>query len=92
MFPYFKVTFQETFWETCGVSSGNRLRRLIVLICFVGHIPAHILGDMWCQQWTPIEQLLLPYPDAGSVDVTDELIAQVCTYAFMNYTLDKTIS
>ena len=42
-----------------------------------GHIPGHILGDMWCQQWDPIEDLLLPYPDAGSVDVTDELIVQV---------------
>ena len=50
---------------------------LVITIFAVGHIPAHILGDMWCQQWNPIEELLLPYPDAGSVDVTDQLIEQV---------------
>ena len=58
---------------------GTHVIFLVSAMFTVGHIPAHILGDMWCQQWNPIEELLLPYPDAGSVDVTDQLIEQVLT-------------
>ncbi len=36
-----------------------------------------ISGNMWAQQWNNIESLLLPFPDKPSVDVTDELLAQV---------------
>ncbi|KAL3836682.1 hypothetical protein ACJMK2_022104 [Sinanodonta woodiana] len=28
-----------------------------------GHIPAHILGNMWAQEWTNIYDLVAPYPD-----------------------------
>ena len=46
-----------------------------------GHIPAHILGDMWAQDWTNLinEELIIPYPArAISVDITQALKEQVC--------------
>jgi peptidyl-dipeptidase A len=41
-----------------------------------GHIPAHLLGNMWAQQWDELESLVRPFPDQAGVDVTDEMIAQ----------------
>ncbi|ESO05112.1 hypothetical protein HELRODRAFT_191596 [Helobdella robusta] len=41
-----------------------------------GHIPAHLLGNMWAQTWENLEPLLRPFPDRPSVDFTDELIKQ----------------
>ncbi|KAL3836683.1 hypothetical protein ACJMK2_022105 [Sinanodonta woodiana] len=31
-----------------------------------GHIPAHILGNMWAQDWTNVYDILAPYPNKGS--------------------------
>ncbi|XP_070546859.1 angiotensin-converting enzyme-like isoform X2 [Ptychodera flava] len=45
----------------------------------VGHdslIPAHILGNMWAQQWTNIYDIVAPYPDKPSVDVTSQMISK----------------
>ena len=37
-------------------------------------IPAHILGDMWAQQWSEIYPLVEPFPEAGvRPDATPEL-------------------
>lgn len=41
-----------------------------------GTIPAHVLGNMWAQEWSEIFDLLKPYPDAPSFDVTAALKAQ----------------
>ncbi|KAH9492522.1 hypothetical protein Btru_046311 [Bulinus truncatus] len=41
-----------------------------------GHIPAHILGNMWAQEWTNIIKDVVPYKDKPTVDVTDELKKQ----------------
>ncbi|KAK2143387.1 hypothetical protein LSH36_845g01017 [Paralvinella palmiformis] len=41
-----------------------------------GHIPAHILGNMWAQSWLALEQEMRPYPNKTGLDVTDELIKQ----------------
>ncbi|XP_064594923.1 angiotensin-converting enzyme-like [Liolophura sinensis] len=41
-----------------------------------GHIPAHLLGNMWAQQWDNILDVVLPYPNKQSVDVTPEMIKQ----------------
>jgi peptidyl-dipeptidase A len=38
-----------------------------------GHIPAHLLGNMWAQQWDGIESLVRPFPDKPGVDVTEEM-------------------
>jgi peptidyl-dipeptidase A len=38
-----------------------------------GLIPAHLLGNMWAQEWGNIYPLVEPYPGAASVDVTRAL-------------------
>jgi peptidyl-dipeptidase A len=38
-----------------------------------GKIPAHLLGDMWAQEWSNIADLVLPYPTFPDIDVTAEL-------------------
>eukprot|EP01130_Rhizamoeba_saxonica_P014253 TRINITY_DN6212_c0_g1_i1.p1 TRINITY_DN6212_c0_g1~~TRINITY_DN6212_c0_g1_i1.p1 ORF type:complete len:638 (+),score=149.11 TRINITY_DN6212_c0_g1_i1:46-1959(+) len=38
-----------------------------------GLIPAHLLGNMWAQDWSNIIDILKPYPDVSSIDVTDQL-------------------
>ncbi|XP_077996677.1 angiotensin-converting enzyme-like [Glandiceps talaboti] len=39
-------------------------------------IPAHLLGNMWAQQWSSIYDILEPYPDETSADVTSEMKSQ----------------
>ncbi|CAG0893955.1 unnamed protein product [Darwinula stevensoni] len=39
-------------------------------------IPAHLLGNMWAQQWGNIASRMLPFPDAPDVDVTEEMLEQ----------------
>ena len=38
-----------------------------------GLIPAHLLGNMWAQQWGNLYPLLEPYKGVGSIDVTTTL-------------------
>jgi peptidyl-dipeptidase A len=38
-----------------------------------GYIPAHLLGNMWGQQWTSIFDLVVPYPDVPQLDITESL-------------------
>ncbi|KAL7869846.1 hypothetical protein AOLI_G00138340 [Acnodon oligacanthus] len=40
-----------------------------------GPIPAHLLGNMWAQTWSSIMDLVMPYPDATQIDVTQAMIA-----------------
>lgn len=39
-------------------------------------IPAHILGDMWAQDWSNLFDDTAPYPEEPSVDVTPAMQAQ----------------
>ena len=39
-------------------------------------IPAHLLGNMWAQQWDAIYELLEPYPGVSSLDVDSALEKQ----------------
>jgi peptidyl-dipeptidase A len=39
-------------------------------------IPAHLLGNMWAQQWDAIYDLLEPYPGASNLDVDAGLVKQ----------------
>ena len=39
-------------------------------------IPAHLLGNMWAQQWDAIYELLEPYPGVSSLDVDSVLESQ----------------
>ncbi|XP_022084562.1 angiotensin-converting enzyme-like [Acanthaster planci] len=41
-----------------------------------GLIPAHLLGNMWGQQWNNIYDLVIPYPDVPDLDVTQEMRRQ----------------
>ena len=38
-----------------------------------GLIPAHLLGNMWAQEWSNIYPLVTPYPGKTSIDVTAAL-------------------
>ncbi|XP_044757063.1 angiotensin-converting enzyme-like [Coccinella septempunctata] len=38
-----------------------------------GLLPAHVLGNMWAQEWTNIEDIVKPFPDAKAHNVTDAL-------------------
>lgn len=38
-----------------------------------GPIPAHLLGNMWAQDWGNVYDLVAPYPNEPSLDVTKKL-------------------
>ena len=38
-----------------------------------GPIPAHLLGNMWAQEWAPLYDLLEPYPGLSDLDVDSTL-------------------
>ena len=48
-----------------------------------GPIPAHILGNMWAQSWDNIGDLVTPYPDKPSLDVTPAMKKQGWTPKIM---------
>ena len=39
-------------------------------------IPAHLLGNMWSQQWDAVYDLLEPYPGASDLDLDSALVKQ----------------
>ncbi len=39
-------------------------------------IPAHLLGNMWAQQWDAVFDLLEPYPGVSNLDVDSALVSQ----------------
>ncbi|XP_050407171.1 angiotensin-converting enzyme [Patella vulgata] len=41
-----------------------------------GQIPAHLLGNMWAQTWNNLYDVLEPYKNKDSIDVTPEMIRQ----------------
>lgn len=41
-----------------------------------GPLPAHILGDLWAQDWSNIADIVLPYPEVANFDVTREMHRQ----------------
>ena len=42
-----------------------------------GYIPAHLLGNMWAQQWDNIEDIVKPFNDTTILDVTEAMVEQV---------------
>lgn len=42
-------------------------------------IPMHLLSNVWAQSWDLIADLILPYPEVKSLDVTDEMVKQEYT-------------
>jgi len=41
-----------------------------------GPIPAHVLGNMWAQEWANVYPLVEPYSGQASLDVTKKLLEQ----------------
>jgi len=41
-----------------------------------GPIPAHLLGNMWSQSWNNIANILTPYPEKPTLDVTEAMVKQ----------------
>ncbi|KAM3955609.1 angiotensin-converting enzyme [Aphomia sociella] len=41
-----------------------------------GPIPAHLLGNMWAQNWKSIMDLVMPFPQSPNIDVTAEMLRQ----------------
>ncbi|GAU88090.1 hypothetical protein RvY_00850-2 [Ramazzottius varieornatus] len=39
-----------------------------------GPIPAHLLGNMWAQQWSNLQDFSRPHPDKPSLDVTPAMV------------------
>ncbi|KAI2658755.1 hypothetical protein H4Q32_016885 [Labeo rohita] len=39
-----------------------------------GPIPAHLLGNMWSQTWNNIYNMMVPFPDKPSIDVTHTMV------------------
>lgn len=46
------------------------------IVPLTGPIPAHLLGNLWAQDWSAIYPLVEPYPNQPSLDVDDELVKQ----------------
>ncbi|KAL8175812.1 UNVERIFIED_CONTAM: hypothetical protein K2H54_008788 [Gekko kuhli] len=38
-----------------------------------GPIPAHLLGNMWAQQWNNIYDMMIPFPNKPNLDVTNAM-------------------
>nr|CAD7590024.1 unnamed protein product [Timema genevievae] len=53
-----------------------------------GLLPAHILGNMWAQNWVNLFDIMQPYPEGTLVDVTAALIQQNYTVLRMFETSD----
>jgi hypothetical protein len=88
LFPYETKDFKEqmaTLWKTVEPFYQKlhayvrmKLRKQYLnKMPSDGTIPAHILGDMWGQSWVNIFELVAPYPNKKSVDVTNTLKQQV---------------
>jgi peptidyl-dipeptidase A len=54
-----------------------------------GYIPAHLLGNMWGQQWTSIFDLVVPYSDVPQLDITESLEHDGYTPPIMFRTAEK---
>ncbi|KAL3837613.1 hypothetical protein ACJMK2_022959 [Sinanodonta woodiana] len=48
-----------------------------------GAIPAHLLGNMWAQNWENIYDLVVPYPYAKEHDIDKEMLSQKYTVESM---------
>jgi peptidyl-dipeptidase A len=54
-----------------------------------GPIPAHVLGNMWAQEWQHLYPLLEPYPGHGGVDLTKKLVEKKYDWKKMVETAEK---
>lgn len=54
-----------------------------------GPLPAHVLGDMWAQNWESLFELVQPFPASRKFDVTLDMMIQNITP--MRYVSNYTI-
>nr|KAG5714057.1 hypothetical protein BaRGS_020385 [Batillaria attramentaria] len=68
----------KPFYEQLHAFVRRRLKAQYGASLFpsTGHIPAHLLGNMWAQTWSSLQDLLMPYPSKPILDVTDEMVKQ----------------
>ncbi|GFR76904.1 angiotensin-converting enzyme [Elysia marginata] len=57
-----------------------------------GHIPAHLLGNMWAQFWENIAEIVKPFKHKDLVDTTEELLRQNYTVKRMFETAEEFFS
>ena len=48
-----------------------------------GPLPAHLLGNMWAQSWSNIADIVKPFPDKPSINVTGEMVKQGWNQTYM---------
>jgi peptidyl-dipeptidase A len=60
----------------CHVRAGLQKKYGKALVPDGKAIPAHLLGNMWAQEWTNVYPLVEPYPGVANLDVTRTLRAQ----------------
>ena len=60
----------------CYVRTGLQKKYGKALVPDGKPIPAHLLGNMWAQEWTNVYPLVEPYPGVANLDVTRTLEAQ----------------
>ncbi|KAL3836510.1 hypothetical protein ACJMK2_021936 [Sinanodonta woodiana] len=44
-----------------------------------GHIPAHLLGNMWAENWMNVIDVVKPYPGLQKIDITSSLRSETYT-------------
>ncbi|CAG7837457.1 unnamed protein product [Allacma fusca] len=54
-----------------------------------GYIPAHLLGNMWAQDWSALDARTKPYADTPSLDATAALVQQNYTVLRIFQEADK---
>jgi peptidyl-dipeptidase A len=68
------------FYEQLHAYVRKRLRSVYKSVGSKGTIPAHLLGNMWAQEWEEIFDLVAPFPNTSTNhDVTKALIDQKYT-------------
>ena len=60
----------------CYVRAGLQRKYGKTLVPDGKPIPAHLLGNMWAQEWPNIYPLVEPYPGVATLDITPKLVAQ----------------
>lgn len=60
-----------------------------------GPLPAHVLGNMWAQNWEGLFELVQPFPASRKLDVTVDIMIQGLTpmrYYVLKHTIHSRIS
>ena len=63
----------EPFYQELHAYVRSQLARSYPQVRENDAIPAHLLGNMWAQNWVAIYPLVEPYKDRSSLDVTQSM-------------------